>query len=512
MSQLFLQSKTMEKIEIKKIIKNEVSPYLIGLRNEVKQTNELLDILDGTLKDSLAEVYKQYAETFEVRGKEIEESNKKQIDIKVEIKGDEIEQRLTGNIAKVLREKLPKKGKNYFTQREIIDFKKAVTPKFGVDYKNGDDGKTPVKGKDYFTEKERAEFLKAVTPVKGIHYKDGAPGVPGKNGKNGTEISAEEIRNRLETLRGKNRLSISAIKDLEERLKNLEVHQGGPVGLGGNQNSGTATGDMLQSVYDPAHGNRQVAFYNQIPVVIPAKIPIPKLEFAIPNNGEPFLATGTPQGHPDNTVWNFHVYHFPTHDDRFLNYNPVIELMRYKRKNRKYDSFGNKFNQKNIFVHPTNRNGVDLTGSCYGGGYQKDSDGAPMPDRRTEWQYNPSSNAFGKVYISFDIAEWKGSNSDLASTGGGIPLPMTLNDWNTGSSMYTHSTGQGKSKIHKTDVFAFRLRINNPSVSTEPQKPFIFGQMSEPFKVYPKLGNVSTLGVAFYGWKVTKWNYPKSKS
>ena len=40
----------------------------------------------------------------------------------------------------------------------------------------GDKGDTPKKGKDYFTEKEIQEFKKEVTPQKGVDYFDGEDG------------------------------------------------------------------------------------------------------------------------------------------------------------------------------------------------------------------------------------------------------------------------------------------------------------------------------------------------
>lgn len=55
----------------------------------------------------------------------------------------------------------------------------------------GEPGLTPIKGKDYFTDKEVLDFLKKSTPVKGIHYKDGEDGSPD---------TPEEIAKKLNTL------------------------------------------------------------------------------------------------------------------------------------------------------------------------------------------------------------------------------------------------------------------------------------------------------------------------
>lgn len=92
----------------------------------------------------------------------------------------------------------------------------------------GEDGKTPEKGVDYFTDEEISDFLKKVTPKKGKHYHDGKtptreqlieliiPLIPEpKNGKDGIEISAEQIRDKLKTLEGEGKLSIFDLKDIE---------------------------------------------------------------------------------------------------------------------------------------------------------------------------------------------------------------------------------------------------------------------------------------------------------
>lgn len=61
--------------------------------------------------------------------------------------------------------------------------------------KNGKDGHTPIKGKDYFD---------------------------GTNGIDGNKIRAGEVRDKLETLKGEDRLDKSAIKGLEEELKGIK--------------------------------------------------------------------------------------------------------------------------------------------------------------------------------------------------------------------------------------------------------------------------------------------------
>lgn len=53
----------------------------------------------------------------------------------------------------------------------------AITLPEGMTLK-GDKGDSPIKGKDYFTSKEISQFKKEVTPVKGVDYFDGEPAEP----------------------------------------------------------------------------------------------------------------------------------------------------------------------------------------------------------------------------------------------------------------------------------------------------------------------------------------------
>jgi hypothetical protein len=67
----------------------------------------------------------------------------------------------------------PVKGKDYFTDEEIDDFKTTVTPTSGI---------------DYFTDEEIEEFKKDITPVKGTDYFDGEKGEKGDKGDKGDSI------------------------------------------------------------------------------------------------------------------------------------------------------------------------------------------------------------------------------------------------------------------------------------------------------------------------------------
>lgn len=201
---------------IKQAIKGEVSPLLIGLRNEIKQLGTEIRNKDVTIPVG-----------FTFTGEAIKEMQHH--DGKTPVKGvDYFTKKEVDNFKEATK---PVYGKDYFTTKEIKHFVKLVTPKKGKDYF---DGRTPKKGTDYFTKAEIKEFFEAVKPVKGIDYRDGKDGKDGKSikGKDGTEISADVIRDKLESLTGTSRLAMSAIKGLQEAINALagQGGHGAPIG------------------------------------------------------------------------------------------------------------------------------------------------------------------------------------------------------------------------------------------------------------------------------------------
>jgi len=218
-----------EKSIIKEALKNEVKPLLIGLRNEIKETNKRLFEMqqNGTAVTNIH---------MTVNGKEMPVMSMK--DGYTPKRGTDY---FTDADAKIfLKAATPVKGTDYFTAKEVKDFLAKCVPIKNKDYFDGQDGKTPVKGKDYFTAKEVKDFLKQATPIKGVHYRDGAPGLQGAKGKDGTEISAYTLRDKLESLKGNDRLGMKAIKGLDEILKNLMLNKKSsgdsamPIGLSGD--------------------------------------------------------------------------------------------------------------------------------------------------------------------------------------------------------------------------------------------------------------------------------------
>lgn len=220
---------TQTKKMFKELLQNEINPLLIGLRAEVEHLGKIFEQgqavpVGFTFTKEAIEEMKHHDGKTPVKG----------VDYFTDKEADEF-----------LAKATPKVGVDYFTVKDIEAFKTAVTPKKGIDYV---DGKTPVKGTDYFTEEEIKSFLKIVTPIKGVHYRDGKDGAPGQKGADGTKLSAEDIRRKLEGLSGNSRLSIKAIKGWEEAINDHLTKKGfGHVaapqdgGIGGSGSGGTAS-------------------------------------------------------------------------------------------------------------------------------------------------------------------------------------------------------------------------------------------------------------------------------
>ncbi len=177
----------------KEALKSEVNPLLIGLRNEIKKNTEA-----------------------------VEKSAEKQSKVIVEVNIEDIHKKTEEEILKTIADSKFKgepgePGKSIEGQPGKNG--KSIRGARGLRGLKGKDAKTPKKGVDYFTKNEIDEFLKAVTPKKGKDYFDGKSG-------DTIGIDAIDIRNKLESLTGGQRLSISAIKGLEERLTAMNTGAG----------------------------------------------------------------------------------------------------------------------------------------------------------------------------------------------------------------------------------------------------------------------------------------------
>lgn len=211
--------------ELKEALKNEVAPLLIGLRNEIKETNSALKEIAGKqVPVNELEIVMDGNKVTALKGKD-GSTPIKDVDYLSREKTEEI-----------IREAIPKKGKDYFTKKEIKEIVKLATPVKGVDYVDGKDGNTP----EINIEKISKDILEKATPIKGIHYNDGVTTVIEKQAE---KITGEFVRNLLESLKGKQRLSVKAIRDIEDLIKkvvleNIQHHISSIGGSGGESSGG----------------------------------------------------------------------------------------------------------------------------------------------------------------------------------------------------------------------------------------------------------------------------------
>lgn len=228
---------------LKEIFQNELNPLLIGLRNEIEE---------------IGKIYKSAhaASTVQLNIAPEALESMKHLDGKTPVKG--IDYMTDEDVKQIAALATPQYGKDYATDEQIAEIVSRATPKKGIDYDDGEPGRTPIKGTDYFTADEVREFLKAATPVKGVHYHDGV-GIKGDKGDSGAKISAEEIRTKLESLKGTGRLSAKAIKGLEEMFNDHlaskgytpgKSSDGGIGGAGGSGGSSTPGATAFTSLTD----------------------------------------------------------------------------------------------------------------------------------------------------------------------------------------------------------------------------------------------------------------------
>lgn len=125
------------------------------------------------------------------------------------------------NLDEVLKSIRGKDGEDSFVPGPQGE--KGDKPVLGVDYELPKDGKDGRDGKD------------GLDGVDGV----GADGKDGKDGKDGSPDNPGQIRDKLETLKGKDRLNVDAIEGLEELVKKEDRKQ--VVMFGGRKGSNEAT-------------------------------------------------------------------------------------------------------------------------------------------------------------------------------------------------------------------------------------------------------------------------------
>jgi hypothetical protein len=532
----------MEKADIKQLIGNEVAPYLIGLRNEIKGSNALLSAIGEGLQkiDEWEEENARAAKTRFFNNNELKQM-KDYVATLVPRKGVDY---FTADDTKFFLDAVtPKKGLHYFTDEEVDDFVSRVTPIKGKDYFDGENGRTPIKGIDYFTEDDVQQLLKAATPVKGIHYNDGAPGAPGKKGKDGTEISAEDIRNKLESLKGTARLSYKAIKGLKEYISEVSAQTKGYSPVMGAGSSDGGGGDGSDSITGLIQEGTNVSITGSgtpgDPYVINAlgggsttyltdgngthvtgsgssgdpymvnitggrPVILPQLQLSIVQQGQGTNVYGEGAHGTTGQTIQLGIY-WSGADDAFLAYNPKIYLFRYRARGRKSATIGRCLAK---YAHPPHQNGIDHPNSMWWGGEQKDNAGNLIPPFDTE--FDIAAVPFQKSVITIDPKKWYGLNTSSASD----VFPMKIQDWED----YTNAANtrpRGSRKYNgqittKALHFKFAVVIENPDPAKAATIPYVIGQYSDTLHIMPKFATFDD-GTYVYAWKARIGEYAKAR-
>lgn len=153
------------------------------------------------------------------------------------IQSEEFAQAVVAEAVKVIRVpkdgddgRTPKKGEDYFTEAEKRAFLKKATPK---------------KGSDYFTENDVREIVDRARPIAGVDFKV-PKGDKGDPGEDGTELSAEEIVKKINSLEIKPSKQIDAkhIKNLPKFMERVgtQLFRGGLKLIWNTKLDGTVNG------------------------------------------------------------------------------------------------------------------------------------------------------------------------------------------------------------------------------------------------------------------------------
>lgn len=119
-------------------------------------------------------------------------------------------------------DELRKELEEAITKIELQKGDKGDDGKNGEDGEKGERGEQGISGKDGKDGKDGKSGIDGIDGRSGIDGINGRDGIDGKDGRDGTEIEPEQIRNKLELLQGNERLSIKAIKEWEDLLKEIE--------------------------------------------------------------------------------------------------------------------------------------------------------------------------------------------------------------------------------------------------------------------------------------------------
>lgn len=166
----------IETIQAKSVLASDMKAFIQLVLKIIKETK---DNFDSISKENLATIQQAIQYIEQEHEKVINSVNSETKEVKL-------------NFAKQVKE-----------LKDLVSKVKTIKP---IDGQDGEDGYTPIKGKDYFTESD-------IKDIKDIVLND----IP--------EIEAEEIKEKLESLKGDKRLDASAIKNLPEQV----VYRGGGV-------------------------------------------------------------------------------------------------------------------------------------------------------------------------------------------------------------------------------------------------------------------------------------------
>ena len=144
----------------------------------------------------------------------------------------------------------------------------------------GKPGKAPIKGVDFLTPQEVEQIRNEVTPQKDVHFRDGVDGkqgskgftgerglsgkdgINGRDGKGGSPDIAIQVRDKLTSLKGEERLDAKAIKGLDKLKAGITRHRGG-VGFNFEQPTGAVNGvNTVFTLTAPPKLNKLILFVN----------------------------------------------------------------------------------------------------------------------------------------------------------------------------------------------------------------------------------------------------------
>lgn len=121
--------------------------------------------------------------------------------------------------------------KHYSSQEEYLKAQTenalesgVVVLKQGERGLKGDKGEKGEKGDKGENGKEGVNGLNGIDGKDGIDGINGLNGIDGKDGKDGVEITAEEVKTKLESLKKDERLDVSAIKGIDDLRTDISNH------------------------------------------------------------------------------------------------------------------------------------------------------------------------------------------------------------------------------------------------------------------------------------------------